>query len=331
MRTLENRILAVVMAISILALAIFHQTYDFNDKKPGTEVEIVIPDGATGVQVANLLFDAGVIKSSKFYVDFYLSSASARAVAPGVHRVQSHISTKLAVAQLLDQKRISAAVKIKEGTTLSDVILELKKSKSIIDGKIAITANQIPISNKNSSLEGQIYPAIYSFEPGTPLNSAILKMLAKFKSSLSDLKLSKFDKYSPYEVLTIASMAQVEGDKGDFSKVTRVIYNRLKANMPLQLNSTVQYAANLRGRIALSTAATNINSPYNTYKHLGLPPTPISNPSADAIRAAMKPADGDWLYFITVKPGDTRFTKDYTEFQKWNTIYNNNLANGLFK
>lgn len=331
MRTLENRILAVVMAISILALAIFHQTYDFNDKNPGTEVEIVIPDGATGVQVANLLFDAGVIKSSKFYVDFYLSSASARAVAPGVHRVQSHISTKLAVAQLLDQKRISAAVKIKEGTTLSDVILELKKSKSIIDGKIAITANQIPISNKNSSLEGQIYPAIYSFEPGTPLNSAILKMLAKFKSSLSDLKLSKFDKYSPYEVLTIASMAQVEGDKGDFSKVTRVIYNRLKANMPLQLNSTVQYAANLRGRIALSTAATNINSPYNTYKHLGLPPTPISNPSADAIRAAMKPADGDWLYFITVKPGDTRFTKDYTEFQKWNTIYNNNLANGLFK
>ena len=331
MRTLENRILAVVMAISILALTIFHQTYDFNDKNPGTEVEIVIPDGATGVQVANLLFDAGVIKSSKFYVDFYLSSASARAVAPGVHRIQTHISTNLAVAQLLDQKRISAAVKIKEGTTLSDVILELKKSKSIIDGKIAITANQIPISNKNSSLEGQIYPAIYSFEPGTPLNSAILKMLAKFKSSLSDLNLSKFDKYSPYEVLTIASMAQVEGDKGDFSKVTRVIYNRLKANMPLQLNSTVQYAANLRGRIALSTAATNINSPYNTYKHLGLPPTPISNPSADAIRAAMKPADGDWLYFITVKPGDTRFTKDYTEFQKWNTIYNNNLANGLFK
>jgi UPF0755 protein len=260
-----------------------------------------------------------------------LSSASARAVAPGVHKVQSHISTKLAVAQLLDQKRISAAVKIKEGTTLSDVILELKKSKSIIDGKIAITANQIPISNKNSSLEGQIYPAIYSFEPGTPINSAILIMLAKFKSSLSDLKLSKFNKYSPYEVLTIASMAQVEGDKEDFSKVTRVIYNRLKANMPLQLNSTVQYAANLRGRIALSTAATNINSPYNTYKHLGLPPTPISNPSADAIRAAMKPADGDWLYFITVKPGDTRFTKDYTEFQKWNTIYNNNLANGLFK
>ncbi len=331
MRTLENRILVSVMTISILVLAFFHQTYDYNDKNPGREVEIVIPDGATGVEISKLLLDSGVIKSSKFYVDFYISSPRARAVAPGVHKIQSHISTRLAVEQLLDQKRISAAINVKEGTTFSDVVAELKASKNILNENITISRDQIPFANKYNSLEGQIFPAIYSFEPGTSINVAILKMLEKFKASISDVKLAKYGKYSPYEVLTIASLAQVEGDQGDFSKVTRVIYNRLQANMPLQLNSTVQYAANLRGRIALSTAATNINSPYNTYKHLGLPPTPISNPSAAAIRSAMNPSNGDWLYFITVKPGDTRFTKDYTEFQKWNTIYNNNLANGLFK
>jgi UPF0755 protein len=152
-------------------------------------------------------------------------------------------------------------------------------------------------------------------------------MLDKFKEN----SLAGYENYSKYEVLIIASLAQVEGDEKDFNKVTRVIYNRLALHMPLQLNSSVQYAAGLRGRIALSTAATNINSPYNTYKNQGLPPTPISNPSLSAIKAALNPAEGDWLYFITVKPGDTRFTKDFKEFQTWNTLYNNNLANGLFK
>jgi UPF0755 protein len=101
--------------------------------------------------------------------------------------------------------------------------------------------------------------------------------------------------------------------------------------MPLQLNSTVQYANNSRGRIALSRKATTIASPYNTYLHTGLPPTPISNPGAAALTAALHPVAGDWLYFITVKPHDTRFTKSFTEFQSWVTLYNNNLANGAFK
>jgi UPF0755 protein len=156
-------------------------------------------------------------------------------------------------------------------------------------------------------------------------------MLNKFEVTKEKIPLRNYGKYSSYEVLTIASILQVEGDQADFDKVARVIYNRLAINMPLQLNSTVQYAAGLRGRIALSLKATNINSPYNTYKYTGLPPTPISNPSEAAIKAASQPANGDWLYFITVKPGDTRFTNDFNEFQQWNTLYNNNLANGLFK
>jgi UPF0755 protein len=157
--------------------------------------------------------------------------------------------------------------------------------------------------------------------------TALQSMLDKF----SENPISGYKKFSKYDVLKIASLIQVEGDQKDFNKVARVIYNRLAIHMPLQLNSSVQYAAGLRGRIALSTAATNINSPYNTYKNQGLPPTPISNPSLAAINAAITPADGDWIYFITVKPGDTRFTKDFNEFQTWNTLYNNNLANGLFK
>ena len=182
------------------------------------------------------------------------------------------------------------------------------------------------------SLEGEIYPAQYSFPPGTSTVEALQLMVDKFGSTIESRGLNQnLGKFTPYQVLTIASMIQIEGDPSDYPKVAQVIYNRLKIGMPLQLNSTVQYAANLRGRIQLSKAATNIDSPYNTYKLLGLPPTPICNPSDLAISAARNPAPGNWLYFITVKRGDTRFTDSYSTFQQWETEYHQNLAKGLFK
>jgi UPF0755 protein len=101
--------------------------------------------------------------------------------------------------------------------------------------------------------------------------------------------------------------------------------------MALQLNATVQYVTKSQGQILLSNKATKINSPYNTYRFAGLPPTPIANPSKDAIEATLNPATGDWLYFITVAPKDTRFTRDFDEFFKWNTEFNKNVAAGKFK
>lgn len=188
------------------------------------------------------------------------------------------------------------------------------------------------MKNSLNSLEGQLFPARYSFAPGTTYGTALSTMVNRFQEEVTTTGLNKgFQKYSPYQALIIASMVQIEGDPTDFGKVARTIYNRLKIGMPLQLNSTVQYAANLRGRIALSTAATQIRSPYNTYRNVGLPPTPISNPSTLAIKATLSPDQGDWLYFITVKPGDTRFTSQYSEFQQWEVLYTRNLRAGAFK
>jgi UPF0755 protein len=138
-------------------------------------------------------------------------------------------------------------------------------------------------------------------------------------------------KLSPAQLLTIASLIQAEGGTGDFEKVSRVIRNRLDISMPLQLDATVHYVKKLRGEIFLSTNSTLIKSPYNTYRNYGLPPTPIGNPGADAIAAALKPADGDWLYFITVAPGDTRFTRSHDEFLTWKSLFVKNRKAGAFK
>ena len=133
------------------------------------------------------------------------------------------------------------------------------------------------------------------------------------------------------ELLTIASIVQAEGDTKDYAQVSRVIRNRLKIGMPLQLDSTVHFVKKVRGQIFLSTQSTLINSPYNTYKRYGLPPGPIGSPGVEAMRAALKPAAGDWLFFITVAPGDTRFTKSIDEFNSWKSLYEKNRKAGAFK
>ena len=127
------------------------------------------------------------------------------------------------------------------------------------------------------------------------------------------------------------AIGQAEGNEADFEKISQVIRNRLTKGMPLQFDSTVHYVKKSRGSVFLSTQSTLINSPYNTYKRYGLPPGPINNPGFNALRAAVRPQAGDWLYFITVAPFDTRFTSDINEFNNWKIEYKKNLRAGKFR
>jgi uncharacterized YceG family protein len=116
-----------------------------------------------------------------------------------------------------------------------------------------------------------------------------------------------------YQTVNIASIVQAEADTPqDMGKVARVIYNRLADGMPLQMDSTLNYGLN-RSTLDTTAADTKIDSPYNSYERTGLPPTPIDNPGEQAMHAAINPTPGDWLYFVTVAPGDTRFTASYRE------------------
>jgi UPF0755 protein len=237
----------------------------------------------------------------------------------------------LAISELLDQKRILDSIDVIPGSTEADVLHLLHAANSLTQADHVERIKPV-FDNSLNSLEGQIAPKQYSFAPGTTTEQAIVDMLKSFGTEVDGTKLAGgYQGFSSYQILTIASLLQIEADPPDFGKAARVIYNRLRAGMPLQLNSTVAYAQGLRGQIGLSTEATRIASPYNTYLHLGLPPTPISNPSLAAIDAALNPVTGTWIYFITVKPHDTRFTSSFTEFEKWVSLYNQNVSAGLFK
>jgi UPF0755 protein len=126
----------------------------------------------------------------------------------------------------------------------------------------------------------------------------------------------------------MASLLQAEGGRlSDYPKIARVIYNRLAHGMPLQLDSTVLYGLNKYGILASNKDLTS-PSPYNTYKHKGLPPGPIDSPGAAAIQAVLHPAAGNWLYFVTVNPktGETRYTSSPAQFQQFRQELAHNLA-----
>ena len=295
-----------------------------------SEVIIDIPAGSSGSAIAVLLFDSEVIKSSEAFFRVAVGDKRSEKIAPGNHRLTKTISAQQALDQLLDPERIPNLIKVYEGSWKSEIAKSLVKyGFSANEVGRALATAKLPDGFRDS--EGLLFPAQYSFVKGTTANEAVQAMVDRFtqEPAAKELLLGT-QKFKPSQLLTIASIIQAEGEQKDFAKVSSVIYNRLKIGMPLQMDSTVHFVKKLRGEIFLSSQSTLINSPYNTYKKYGLPPGPICSPGADAISAALKPAVGDWLYFITVAPGDTRFTKSLEEFNNWKAVYVKNRKAGVF-
>ncbi|MDH6217996.1 endolytic transglycosylase MltG [Streptomyces pseudovenezuelae] len=167
--------------------------------------------------------------------------------------------------------------------------------------------------------EGYLFPATYPLaEKATPesLLSYMVDTANKKFNGAPVAAGAQRNSMNVYQAVTIASIVQAEAaTKADMGKVARVVFNRLERGMPLQMDSTLNYALN-RSTLRTTADDTRIDNPYNSYMRMGLPPTPIDNPGEDAMRAAITPTPGDWLYFVTVKPGDTRFTADFAEHQR---------------
>jgi UPF0755 protein len=295
------------------------------------EVIIEIPTGSTGSDIGQILFKAKVVKSSASFFRVAVGDSRSEKIAPGSHRITMKISAAQALEQLLDPNRIPNLIKIYEGGWKSEVVESLKEY-GFSSQEIDQAFKKVRLPKGFTSAEGVLFPAQYAFAKGVTATEAVQAMVDRFtQESVSKLILKGNRDFTPSELLTIASIVQAEGDVKDYPQVARVILNRLKIGMPLQLDSTVHFIKKVRGQIFLSTQSTLINSPYNTYKRYGLPPGPIGSPGVDAMSAALKPASGDWLFFITVAPGDTRFTKSIDEFNTWKSLYEKNRKAGAFK
>ncbi|MDW8810114.1 endolytic transglycosylase MltG [Streptomyces scabiei] len=175
--------------------------------------------------------------------------------------------------------------------------------------------------------EGYLFPATYPVREKATPESLLASMVETANKRFNGGQVTagaQRNAMNVYQAVTIASIIQAEAaTEKDMGRVARVIFNRLERGMPLQMDSTINYALN-RSTLDTSVNDTKIDSPYNSYRRMGLPPTPIANPGVAAMRAAVNPMSGDWLYFVTVKPGDTRFTANYQEHLRNVAEFNQN-------
>jgi len=177
--------------------------------------------------------------------------------------------------------------------------------------------------------EGYLFPATYPLGKKSTPESLLTFMVDTANKKFNGAPVAagaQRNAMNVYQAVTIASIVQSEAaTPADMGKVARVIFNRLERGMPLQMDSTINYAMN-RSTLNTTQKDTRLNSPYNSYQRMGLPPTPIANPGEEAMRVAINPPAGDWLYFVTVKPGDTRFTANFDEQQRNVAEFNKNQA-----
>lgn len=294
-------------------------------------VSISIPTGATGAEIAQLLKEAGVVASAESFFRAAVANPKAASIAPGTHSLSLKISGKTALQQLLDPKRITNLIKIGEGAWNSEIFTQMAATK-IWGEEPAESGKKVELPKGIKTLEGVLFPAQYSFAEEISQVEALQSMVNRFNGAISTINfVDPAGKLDKQQLVTVASLVQAEGDTKEFAQISRVIRNRLILGMPLQFDSTVHYLQKIRGQIFLSRKSTTLKSPYNTYQNYGLPPGPIGNPGLAALKAAIAPAEGDWLFFITVAPGDTRFTKSFSEFNGWKLVYQKNRKAGAFE
>ena len=199
----------------------------------------------------------------------------------------------------------------------------------------AFKSIKVPSGFSGNNFEGLLFPANYTILPNEDLATLIQGAVDRFAQELKSLRFYDYVKQlklSPTELLIIASIVQAEGfSEEDFGKISAVIFNRLRIGMALQMDSTLLFANKSRGEIRVTNRELKMPSKYNTYKYRGLPPGPIGSPGSAALLATLKPTPGNWLYFVTVAPGDTRFTDKYPEFLTFKNEFIRNYKAGLFK
>lgn len=233
--------------------------------------------------------------------------------------------TAVAVPLLImkgDAEARPTALVVPAGWRASQVYAAIDKTLDLPAGttKKSLAKADLKLPNEaEGNPEGYLFPGTYPL-PGKPTPHKLLSRMVdtankKFNGAPIAAGAQR-NAMNVYQAVTVASIVQAEAaTKADMGRIARVVFNRLERGMPLQMESTVNYALG-RTKPGTTEADTKVDSPYNSFQRMGLPPTPIDSPGEDAVRAAINPAPGDWLYFVTVKPGDTRFTADYAEHQR---------------
>jgi UPF0755 protein len=329
-----SRFLAPALALVLLAVLgagaykVYRHFQSPDYSGPGFgEVTVQVLPNASAFSIAPELVQLGVVASTSSLISAAKNSTNPEGLEPGFFRLRHHMNSALAWAMLLNPAaRIQSVVTIPEGLRETQILQTLEAKTNTPASKFAAALKDTAAlglpSYANGNPEGFLFPATYDFNPGTSALSMLQTMVARYNQEAASINLpaaARTAQLTENQVITVASILEAEaGSPKYYAEVAEVIYNRLNQNMFLGLDSTVNYALHRFG-VSLTNAQMQVNSPYNTFIHKGLPPGPIDSPGAAAIEAALHPAQGTMLYFVTVnlKTGLTLFTNSPAQFQQF--------------
>jgi UPF0755 protein len=336
--SLARRVLTVVGGIAlffvvILGLGGFWVMKQINPGAAGEEVVVTVPPGSTTAQIANLLERESVITNATVF-QYYARWRDAGPFEAGVYDGLHKSSSMGDVIDRLEQGPLPpqyTELAIPEGYWVSDIsaaILQTFPQMNDVELTTALSTVRSKFQPEGSTnLEGLLFPATYRVEEGDELDEQKLvrQMTEAFDAVADELGLSDTSQASeaagrqltPYEVVIVASMIEEEAKiPEERPMVARVVYNRLRQGMMLGIDATVLYAIGEQ-KEELTRSDLNVDSPYNTRRYSGLPPTPIASPGRASLEAALHPADGPWLYYV-IEDADGRhfFTESSSEFER---------------
>ena len=304
---------------SMVALVAGPADYDGTGDR---EVVVMIHDGETGQDVANTLFAQDVVKSYDAFYQLLRAESPAPVFQPGAYRLAGQMSARAALDALLDEdNKLEQTVVIPEGTTTASILKLISEGTDIPGADLEAAAADVALYGlpaEATTLEGFLFPATYTFPPKTTAVEAIRMLVERQFEALDAAGVAPEIRW---KTIVLAALIQREARlEEDFYKVSRVFLNRLDpAQWPsgdLQSDATVAYGTGASDRVKTTDAEReDAGNGYNTYVHPGLPVGPISNPGDVAIDAAVHPADGTWLYFVSwnLDTGETIFSTTIEE------------------
>ncbi|PYN71905.1 MAG: endolytic transglycosylase MltG [Candidatus Rokuibacteriota bacterium] len=267
-------------------------------------VELPAHDGVLGI--ANRLQRADAIRSRAGFVLLTMARGSSRSLKAGEYELERGATT-LDVLTLIESGRVKQhAILHPEGATVTELARVLEADRLTTSRDVARLSTDAAflktLSIDGPSLEGYLFPDTYQLVRGMTPEEILTRMVLRMRSKLgADIAArARARGFTVHQLLTLASIIEREAvDREEMRTISAVFWNRLKVDMPLQADPTVQYAAG-KERRALTRADLQLDHPYNTYRRSGLPPGPIASPGLAAVAAALDPAPVKYLYFVAI-------------------------------
>ena len=282
--------------------------------EPGIPVTVEIPPGASGQDIAAILAAQGVIRSSLEFEVAVRNAEAAQRLQAGTYQMTTLMDPADVVAQLVagpgpDVYRLTVI----EGLRITEILDRLAEStphefedfeKALLEGEVSTSLRELPEEPSLTDWEGLLFPDTYEFARSASAASILQRMATTMEQKANSVDWSSLEAlgFTQYDGLIVASLIEAEAKVDpDRPLIASVIYNRLALGMPLEIDVTVLYALETRD---ISLFDKSVDSPYNTYQVVGLPPTPIASPGLASLQAAAAPAETSFLYYVVSAAGD---------------------------